>query len=80
MNTAAAPEAASLFVRVPSNNSKYITDLQEQKSSFIRLFRLSGLFQFRINFEIMNRQLIGLCGQGISPSQGHYLHRTTQTE
>jgi hypothetical protein len=26
------------------------------------------------------RQLVGLLGQGISPSQGHYLHRTTQTE
>jgi hypothetical protein len=41
-----------------------------------------GLFRFRIYFlKFMNlfRQLVGLLGGGISPTQGLYLHRTTQT-
>jgi hypothetical protein len=36
--------------------------------------------QFRNSFEIMNlfRYLVKLLGQGISPSQGLYPHKTTQ--
>jgi hypothetical protein len=42
--------------------------------------RLYGLFQFRITSEITSqfRHLVGLLGRVISPSQGLYLHRTTQ--
>jgi hypothetical protein len=41
----------------------------------------NGLFRFRsLTSEIMNLfgQLVGLLGRGISPTQGLYLHRTTQ--
>jgi hypothetical protein len=48
-----------------------------------RLSRISplSLFRFRIYFsKLMNLfgQLVGLLGRGISPTQGLYLHRTTQ--
>jgi hypothetical protein len=34
-----------------------------------------------VSFQFLNvRQSIGLLGRGISPSQGRYLHRTTQTQ
>jgi hypothetical protein len=42
---------------------------------------IHGLFRFRIlTSELMNlfRHLVGLLGRGISPTQGLYLHRTTQ--
>jgi hypothetical protein len=37
--------------------------------------RLYGFFLFRNNSE-SNRQLVGLLGRGISPSQGRCIHRT----
>jgi hypothetical protein len=34
---------------------------------------------FHFSF-LIARQSVGLLGRGISPSQGHYVHRTTQTQ
>jgi hypothetical protein len=57
----------------------------KSSSSFMSFFlsllliMLVGLFQFRIISEIMyHRQTVGLLGRVISPSQGLFLHRTTQ--
>jgi hypothetical protein len=37
--------------------------------------------KYFVSLQFLNfRQLVGLPGQGLSPSQGHYLHRTTQTQ
>jgi hypothetical protein len=42
---------------------------------FLNIRRLVGLLQF-LNI----RRLVGLLGRGISPSQGRFLHRITQTQ
>jgi hypothetical protein len=46
-----------------------------------RRLRLSCLFPFRIILKFKSyRESVGLLGRGISPTQGWYLHGTTQTE
>jgi hypothetical protein len=49
---------------------------------FLNILRISpcSLFEFRINYEIMSpfRQLVGLVGRCICPSQGLFQHMTAQ--
>jgi hypothetical protein len=64
--------------KVPGNiREKRIRNNNNNK---LLLVRPCGLFQFRTTSEIMNqlRHMVGLIERVISPSQGLYLHRTTQ--
>jgi hypothetical protein len=59
----------------------HITARWKESSPFDRLDPLT-CFHFGTYLETSKsyRQLVGLPGRVISPAQGHYLHRTTQTQ
>jgi hypothetical protein len=69
-----------------TNGPTELSSLQ-QLSTYIIVFFFyldglgpSGLFPFRIDLRLWILQTVGLVGRMMVPSQGSYLHRTTQTE